>query len=83
MSSNFKKPLSLNVGKNNYVFENSWRTVSSDLSVAEGVINRLLDERELLLQTVESLQKEILDSNKLKTIALDMVSVFLTIKLHF
>ena len=73
MNSNFRRHLNLNIGKNNLIFDVDWKTSSSDLTVAENVVNGLLDEKDLLLQTIRTLQNEIIESNNLKTVAMDMV----------
>jgi hypothetical protein len=69
-----RKSLSLTLGKNKLVFDNGWKVSSSDLEVAAQQINALLDGKTVLESTVASLRKEVEETNKLKTVALDMVS---------
>lgn len=71
-----RKRLTLSLGKNKLEFDNhgGWKVFSSDLDVAARQINALLDGKTVLENTISALRSEIVEANKLKTVALDMVS---------
>lgn len=77
------KPLSLNLNDNKLIFIKGkrWISKSSDLEIAANEIHIILNERdELLLQLeksqslIDDLKNEIIETNEMKTIALNMVS---------
>ena len=68
------RPLTITLGKNKMVFDHGWKVTSSDLDVATQQIGSLLDSKAKLEATVASLRTEVSESNKMKTVALDMVS---------
>jgi hypothetical protein len=76
------KPLSLNLNGNKliYIKGKKWISESSDLETAANEIHIVLNEREdLLLQLeksqslIEDLKNEIIETNEMKTLALNMV----------
>ena len=69
-----KAPLTLTLGSNKLVFDNGWKVINSELLVAANQINALLDEKLALNNTISSLRNEIVETNKMKTVTMDMVS---------
>jgi len=69
-----RKTLTISLGKNKLLFDNGWKVSSSDLDVAAQQINALLDGKIVLENTIASLRTEVIETNKLKTVTLDMVS---------
>lgn len=68
-----KQKLSMTLGNNTLVFSETWQMSSSELLIAAKQINELLDEKMMQNQYIEELKKEIIETNKIKTVALDMV----------
>jgi len=68
-----KKQLSMTLGNNTLIFNETWQMASSELLIAAKQINELLDEKVMQNQYIEELKHEIIETNKIKTVALDMV----------
>ena len=69
-----EKPITLTLNGNVLVYKpgKQWELQSSDLDIAAAEINKITDEKELLLQEIEELHKEIIETNDMKTVALGM-----------
>ena len=67
-------PLKLSLNGNVFVFKpgKQWVMESSDLDIAAAEINKITDEKELLILEIEELHKEIIETNEMKTVALGM-----------
>ena len=89
-SARYAEPISLNLNGNKLIFvENQWIVQSDDLDIAASEIDIIIEERDELASSLheaglhtEALNKEIIETNDMKNVALGMVRITEHAQIH-